>query len=128
VTLEPLHRTVPARPEVIGQLRAELVDYAESAGVANPHGLALAVSETVTNVIVHAYVGLDPGEIEVRAETRGGAVQLTISDHGRGMMPRPDSPGLGLGLPLIAHFSDRFEICDAPDGGTSIQMAFALAG
>ena len=128
MTLEPLHRTVPARPEVVTQLRAELVDYAESAGVANPHGLAVAVSETVTNVIVHAYVGEEPGEIEVSAQAHDGEVRLTICDRGRGMIPRPDSPGLGLGLPLIAHFSDRFEIADAPGGGTTVLMSFARAG
>ena len=39
------------------------------------------------------------------------------------MTPRPDSPGLGLGLPLIANLSDNLEIRDGPDGrGTELVM------
>ncbi len=49
-----------------------------------------------------------------------------MRDTGSGMAPRPDSPGLGLGLPVIAHATDSYDIeqpGDAP-GGTSIRMHF----
>ena len=42
------------------------------------------------------------------------------------MSPRPDSPGLGLGLCLMAHESDHFEIGAVDDGGTAIFLRFAL--
>lgn len=129
MTLEPLHRTVPAKPEAVPILREELVHYARSAGIEDAHGLALAVSETVTNAIVHAYGGAEaPGEIVVEATAENGRVQLVISDRGSGMAPRSETPGLGLGLPLVAHFSDHFEIREAPGGGTTVVMAFGRAG
>jgi anti-sigma regulatory factor (Ser/Thr protein kinase) len=40
------------------------------------------------------------------------------------MMPRPDSPGLGLGLPLIATVSERFDTRTQPDGGTRLCVWF----
>ena len=50
-----------------------------------------------------------------------------MSDLGQGMVPRPDSPGLGLGLPLIARLADRMEIHDGPDGvGTTLELGFRL--
>ena len=51
---------------------------------------------------------------------------MLVEDDGRGMVPRPDSPGLGLGLPLIATVSDRFETHTTPSGGTKLCMWFRL--
>jgi serine/threonine-protein kinase RsbW/stage II sporulation protein AB (anti-sigma F factor) len=44
------------------------------------------------------------------------------------MRPRPDSPGLGLGLPLIARLSASLEVATAESGGTRLCMSFPLAG
>ena len=128
VGTEPLHRTIPAKPECIAPLRREVQAYAEHAGVLDPFGVALAVSETVANAVLHAYVERDPpGDIVVHAEADRELV-LTVDDDGRGMKPRPDSPGAGLGLPLVAHFAARFEVSDKPGGGTHVCMAFPTAG
>ena len=43
-----------------------------------------AVSEAVTNCIVHAYAGGE-GEIEVECAARDGALHIRISDSGRGI-------------------------------------------
>ena len=40
---------------------------------------------------------------------------VDVRDNGRGMVPRLDSPGLGLGLPLIAQLTDVLEILDRGD-------------
>ena len=128
---EPLHRTIPARAEELGPLRRAVREYARTVGVPDPSGVELAVSETVSNAIVHAYVGEpDCGEVEVHAEPvdDGEGLMLTVVDHGRGMRPRDDSPGIGAGLPLVARLTERFEICDCPDGGTQICMVFAATG
>lgn len=37
-----------------------------------------------------------------------------VSDLGQGMVPRPDSPGLGLGLPLIASIMTAWRSATAP--------------
>ena len=44
------------------------------------------------------------------------------------MIPRLDSPGLGLGLPLIAQLTDVLEILDRGDRpGVIVRMHFNLA-
>ena len=46
------------------------------------------------------------------------------------MLPRADSPGLGLGLPLISDLATSFEIADGDgdggDRGAALRMTFAL--
>jgi serine/threonine-protein kinase RsbW/stage II sporulation protein AB (anti-sigma F factor) len=42
------------------------------------------------------------------------------------MLPRPDSPGLGLGLPLIATLTETLELGRSPDNRTEIRMTFRL--
>lgn len=51
---------------------------------------------------------------------------MRIRDRGAGLAPRADSPGLGLGLGLIAHETDRFEIRAVPEGGTEVLLRFVL--
>jgi serine/threonine-protein kinase RsbW len=53
-------------------------------------------------------------------------LEVDVFDDGRGMMPRRDSPGLGVGLPLVAAFAERFQIETRPGGGTAICMFFAV--
>jgi stage II sporulation protein AB (anti-sigma F factor) len=53
-------------------------------------------------------------------------VQLSISDRGGGMAPRHDSPGLGLGLPLVGRIAERVDISARADGGTQVSMCFPL--
>ncbi len=43
------------------------------------------------------------------------------------MTPRTDSPGAGLGLPIVATLADRLEI-QQPPTGTTVVLAFRLAG
>jgi hypothetical protein len=42
------------------------------------------------------------------------------------MHPRADSPGAGLGLPLIAKVAESFSVSAPPGGGTEVSMTFAL--
>ena len=46
--------------------------------------------------------------------------------RGRGMSPRPDSPGLGVGLPLVGRIANRVDITAAAGGGTLVSMCFSL--
>ena len=52
---------------------------------------------------------------------------ISIWDDGGGMQPRADSPGVGLGLPLVAALTERFEIESRPGGGTRLSLYFATA-
>lgn len=83
----------------------------------------LAVSEAVTNVVRHAYSGQEPGSVLATAHVGEGVLRIVIADAGRGMAPRSDSPGIGLGLPLMAHLAERIDVVRT-DPGTEIHMTF----
>jgi serine/threonine-protein kinase RsbW/stage II sporulation protein AB (anti-sigma F factor) len=118
-------------PHNVGVLREAIINFARDAGASRRQReqIALAVSEALSNCVIHAYVGIEPGPITIEAWTDDGALIVLVCDEGHGMVPRLDSPGLGIGLPLIAHMSDQLDIEDRSAGrGVRIRMTFALVG
>ena len=116
-------------PEAVPELRGALVDFARRAGASAfvLDQIRLAVSEAVTNVVNHAYVdAAQPGPVRVAAHVEDATVNVLVADEGRGMVPRLDSPGLGLGLALIAHAADHLDVHDGDPIGTQLRMTFAL--
>jgi stage II sporulation protein AB (anti-sigma F factor) len=101
---------------------------AQRAGAENSvlDAVRLAVSEAVSNVVVHSYRNARRGEFTMAIEWEADALHVTVRDHGCGMQPRMDSPGAGLGLPLIASLADSFSVSEPPDGGTELSMTFPL--
>jgi len=96
---------------------------------ADPGALAdvlLAVSEVVTNCVVHAYRGRPGGTVDLEARRTGDRLLLSVTDDGTGMAPRVDSPGLGLGLPLVGRVAQRVDIRAQAGGGTVVSMSFEL--
>ena len=118
----------PAQADQVARARREVVAYAREHGAIDPAGIAVAVSEAVTNAVVHAYIDAPaPGDVEVFARRRPDhGLEVHVCDEGRGMMPRRDSPGIGVGLPLAATLAERFQVETRPGGGTSICMFFAV--
>ena len=89
--------------------------------------IALAVTEACTNAVVHAYRD-GGGTINVTASHADGVLTVTVRDHGGGMLsPRVDTPGLGVGLPVIAAIAQSVEIGSPQDGGTEVRMRFVLS-
>jgi serine/threonine-protein kinase RsbW len=86
------------------------------------NAVRLAASEAASNAVIHAYRERT-GDLRLEAHVADGELHLVIADEGQGLAPRADSPGLGLGLPIIAQMSERFEIVSGPDG-TEIHLAF----
>jgi anti-sigma regulatory factor (Ser/Thr protein kinase) len=126
-----LSRTWPAVPESVGEARAAVAAFAAAVGAAHEAILAmrLAVSEAVTNAVLHAYLDdAMPGGVHVRAGRDGDGIWVEVADDGRGMLPRADSPGSGLGLPLIAQMTAAFAIDRADGGGTKLRMHFEAPG
>jgi anti-sigma regulatory factor (Ser/Thr protein kinase) len=126
-----LSETLPAVPASTPRLRRAVTRFAVAAGAnaATVENVSLAVSEAITNAIVHAYADRDePGIVRVTAVIENGSVHITVSDDGRGMVPRLDSPGLGLGLPLIGQTADAFDVHRSDGGGTELRMSFQLRG
>lgn len=87
--------------------------------------LRLAVSEACTNAVIHAYSGRDDGVMEIEATVESPLLHVLVRDRGRGLRPRLDSPGLGMGLPLIAALSASLELTTV-DGATEVRMAFVI--
>jgi serine/threonine-protein kinase RsbW/stage II sporulation protein AB (anti-sigma F factor) len=122
--------TFPSTPPGVGALRREVAAFAQRAGMDDDGvgSVRLAVSEAATNAVVHAYRERDdPGELQVRSYVDAGELVVVVCDTGIGITPRPDSPGLGLGMPLMASVTNSFRVVSA-DRGTEIHMAFALPG
>jgi anti-sigma regulatory factor (Ser/Thr protein kinase) len=114
-------------PGSVGVARHAVSDLAERAG-ADVEAVAVAVSEVVTNAILHAFKenAGDEATIELRAHVNGESLLVEIDDNGTGIKPNPGSPGLGYGLALVASLADEIGIAASPGGGTRVQMRFAL--
>jgi serine/threonine-protein kinase RsbW len=124
-----LRRSWPAFPKAVAAARNAVAEYARAAGVspAAHAAIKLAVSEAVTNTVLHAYRDREsPGPVVVTAQLGEDSILVVVSDEGVGMAPRTDSPGSGLGLPLIAQMTEAFEVEHGRMGGTRVEMRFAL--
>jgi serine/threonine-protein kinase RsbW len=116
-----------AAAESVPALRHALVTFARAAG-AEPQqceAVQLAVSEAVTNVVLHAYPDTG-GLIHVSARVAGTELWILIGDDGRGLNAPSRRPGLGQGLALIGAVSDSIAVLRRPSGGTELRLRFAL--
>src|SRR5207244_698084 len=75
----------------------------------------------------HAYDG-DPGDVHLTAAVVSGELWILIADDGRGLSPRRESPGLGLGLAWMAKFSDGLTLMSRASGGLEVRLRFDLLG
>jgi anti-sigma regulatory factor (Ser/Thr protein kinase) len=119
---------LPAVPAAVGQMRRRAVGFAAEMGASDEiaHALALAVSETVSNAVIHAYAGSEPGDVTVRCRAEGERLIVEVADEGMGIAARHDSPGIGQGLALVGALARSLEIGPRADGpGTIVTMSFA---
>ena len=129
VTTTPdLELKLPARAENVAVVRHAFGGFAEALSVDEQTlaDIKLAITEACTNVVIHAYDGDEDGPLEVDASVDGRRLEVVIRDRGRGIVPRPDSPGLGLGLPLIATLAETLELGKDHNEHTEVRMTFAL--
>lgn len=91
-----------------------------------------AVSEAVTNAIIHGYEN-EVHSICIRCRTEGKTLYLEVEDTGRGiedvkqaMEPlfttRPELDRSGMGFSFMEAFMDRLEVFSAPGKGTTVKM------
>lgn len=120
-----------ARPENLAPLRTAIWGHALAVGASAElgHAIRLAVGEALANIVMHAYVGRELGQMTVQAwldEDRHFTVR--VLDEGHGLIPRADSPGMGLGLGLMAQLADDFRVSNREGTpGTSVSLRFSLA-
>ena len=118
-----------ATPSAVGHARHAVSEFATEVGAHAEavRAICLAVTEACANVAVHAYRdSVSPGEMVVAASEEDGGLSVSVVDHGLGLAPRPDSPGIGMGMPLMSQLSDRFEVQTSDGAGTEICMKFSL--
>ena len=119
-----LRLELPAEPESIPAARHALSELAERLG-ADSSAVRIVVSELVGNAVQHAYVGREPGPVWVIAEVLRRQLVITVADRGKGMTPRPDSPGLGLGLPITSKIARDVTI-ESDDRGAGVSASFDI--
>ena len=122
-----LEITLPARAENVAVVRHAVGGLGEVLEVDDQtlSDIKLAVTEACTNVVVHAYPNGE-GPITLRATVDEALLRVVVVDRGRGILPRADSPGLGLGLPLIATLAESLELGTGDNDETEVSMTFRL--
>ena len=100
--------------------------------------IKMAVSEAVTNCIVHAYP-TSVGKIYINVSlAEGGKVRITIRDKGCGILdvkqamePLFTTLGgerAGLGFAVMESFMDRITVRSKPEKGTTVTMYKTING
>jgi anti-sigma regulatory factor (Ser/Thr protein kinase) len=118
----------PATPDVIPKLRHAVADYARALGIDGEQldGVRLAVSEALSNVVLHAYRESEPGYLHLTARVVGDELWVLVADDGRGHNTSPIRPGLGWGLAFITDAADEFTMAERAEGGSEARMVFRL--
>ncbi len=91
-----------------------------------------AVSEAVTNAIIHGYEERE-GKIRIYTELTDNQVSIEICDYGKGIedieravepfyTSKPDMERSGMGFSFMEAFMDELHIESTPDVGTKIMM------
>jgi anti-sigma regulatory factor (Ser/Thr protein kinase) len=97
------------------------------------HQIQLAVDEACANVVLHAYKGMEPGDMEISCHLDGQGLVIEVRDWGRSFdpaaVPEPDvSAPLeertlgGLGLFLIKRSMDNVQFTFDPEHGNELRM------
>ena len=106
-------------------------------GIGELTDIKTAVSEAVTNAIVHGYPDT-VGEVTMLAETDGENVHIVISDSGVGIddleaalepfyTTKPDDERSGMGFTIIKTFMDEVKVISKQNAGTIVDMTKRLS-
>jgi stage II sporulation protein AB (anti-sigma F factor) len=95
-----------------------------------------AVSEAVTNAIIHGYEE-QAGEVLLTCRIEEGTVELVIEDHGRGIedleearqplfTSKPELERSGMGFTIMENFVDSFDVQSKAGMGTRVRLVKTL--
>lgn len=131
---DKLKMEILSRPENEGFARAAVAAFVARL---NPTleeigDIKTAVSEAVTNSVVHAYDNED-GLIQIEVEISGNEVSIIVADEGRGIVDveqareplyttKPDEERSGMGFTFMEIFMDGLEVESLQDKGTTVHM------
>lgn len=125
-----LDTTYPAVAESVGQARRAVAALAQLDGAREEdlERIRLAVSEAVSNAIIHAYAFESARGIALTAAVIDGELTVVIADDGCGFGGARESQGLGLGLAVMTQLCDSLTMSRRSSGGTQMEMRFRLNG
>lgn len=92
-----------------------------------------AVSEAVTNAIIHGYDGIENGKVVIHCQIEKDVLHIEVIDKGKGiedieqaMEPlyttKPELNRSGMGFPFMEAFMDDLEVSSSIGEGTLVQM------
>lgn len=97
-----------------------------------------AVSEAVTNCVVHAYPNT-AGDVVIKVKLSGNNVFISVTDFGVGIdnlekavepffTTKPEQERSGMGFTVIESFMDNFKIERNKGNGITVHMSKSLGG
>lgn len=100
-----------------------------------------AVSEAVTNVVVHAYDKKEDGimQIECRVDEKIRTIEIVVRDFGKGIedvkeaiepffTTAADDERSGMGFTIIETFMNEMDVTSVPGEGTVVRMKKVIKG
>ena len=96
-----------------------------------------AVSEAVTNCIIHAYDNHEEGVIRIAVVLDGKKLSVEIEDRGKGIVDierareplfteKPELERAGMGFSIMENFMDELYVHSEPGKGTRVKMIRAF--
>ena len=93
-----------------------------------------AVSEAVTNAIIHGYNGYEDYTVVLEGEIKENNVTFTVTDNGNGIddiekarepmyTGKPSEERSGMGFTIMESFMDSVEVKSSIGDGTSVTMS-----
>ncbi len=130
----------PARFEYLDAIREFAAEAARVAGLDDKalYNLQLVVDEAASNIIEHAYQGIQDGQIEISLDVSKTAITIVMRDHGKRFDPdqaiEPDVNASleerdegGLGLFFMRQLMDQVRFEWLPGQGNLLTMVKFLS-
>jgi len=123
---------LPSRPENLALARVVVAAFATRLDftVSETEEISVAVSEAVSNCIIHGYQN-GPGLIRLGLAVVEGALEVVVADRGQGIadVERARQPAfttredrMGLGFVFMESFMDELTVSSASGQGTTVTM------
>jgi stage II sporulation protein AB (anti-sigma F factor) len=99
--------------------------------------IKVAVSEAVSNAIIHGYEGESTGTVRLSASLSNEALEIVVEDTGKGILDLEQAmlPGtgsdperLGLGFVFMKSFMDDVDVWTEVGKGTRVRLLKSLPG
>lgn len=120
-------------PENVGLARITVAAFAAQVDMTlnELEEIKVAVSEAVSNAIIHGYENKPDGMVKIYAERTGEGLLIIIEDQGKGiadvaMAMQPafstDPERMGLGFAFMQSFMDDIKVTSELNRGTRVKM------